>query len=108
MEICPHYSAVGRDRAIAVLTDHRKWPGAIRSLGLAEMDLIAGERGPARDMGSAHPGERLVGDERGLNAKKSKARHRPGRAFEAVQIVDRLAEHLITAAQPKYGAAPPH
>src|SRR5207248_9335837 len=81
---------------------------AVRSLGLAEMDLIAGERGPARDMGSDYPGERLVGNKRGLDAKKSETRRRPNRTFEAVSIVDRLAEHLISAAQPKYGATPPH
>ena len=109
MHIAAAHSAIGGHRAIAApIGEMQQRPRAIRPKTAANMHFITGERSAVvRALFPCTGHQQFVAREIRLDVEQAEPWHLAGRTFDASEIANDFAEHLIAAAKAEHMAAAP-
>ena len=99
VEVAAHDLARGADRAVGPSIQHGEGPGAVGTVGFAEMDFVAVE---CRPLGTWVPAMRvrvLSGSRWSRRPASPRPCDRARRTLQPLRIADRRPQHLVSAAQ---------
>jgi adenosylcobinamide-phosphate synthase len=101
--------AIPGDRALGgTIGEMREGACAVRSLGQADMHLVAGEIGAIRGGAGCRFQPLLAGSARSSRRAVPAPGRSRGGPFQALRIGELAPEHLVAAAKPEHRAAAPH